>query len=117
MKPSEERLLKIALDTYDDDIAEVAVAVLQDELIEQWERGTRFNMNHVLKLVPWSMPFEHQWVTNGLKAHERPPERKVFAKRRWMAQTIAAYLLFRDWPHRWPLAKACDDGVPPEKKC
>ena len=108
MRPQEERVLKIALDAYDDDTAEVAVAVLQDELIEQWDRAPyrMVNFHQILRLVPWSMPFKYQWSTDGERA-VRPSDADVFEKRRWMARTIAAYLLFRDWPHRWPLAERC----------
>jgi hypothetical protein len=111
MRPSEERVLKIALDTYDDTTAEVAVAVLQDELIEQWDQRRRefVSVHEILKLVPWRMPFEHQWTTQGLEAGERPSEARVFKKRLWLAKTMAAYLLFRDWPHRWPLAERCKE--------
>jgi hypothetical protein len=115
MTPNEERVLKIALDAYDDDLAEVAVAVLQDELIEQWERRRGFvDFHRILQLVPWRLPYEHMWTTTGENAIDRPTESAVFKKRRWMAQTIAAYLLFRDWPRRWPLVERCRTSAPEE---
>lgn len=118
MTPNEERVLKIALDAYDDETAEVAVAVLQDELLEQWEhsrqrrnleRGPFVSAQRILERLPWSMPIEHQWViSEDYGKSRRPTEAKIFAKRRWVAQAMAAYLLFRDWPRSgraWPLVK------------
>lgn len=81
MSPGEERVLGLALLAMTDDDA---IGPLQDAILED-----DFAPSYAVSTFPRPMPLAFY---------------DVHAKRRWVARTIAAVLLFEDWPTQWPLA-------------
>mgnify|MGYP000452751641 CR=1 FL=1 len=91
MTPSEERVLSVALRCLDGDPD--SIAIFQDVVLEE-----EFDATWVMSGVPWRMPDGYNVPSSQMT------ETTKWQKRQFVTCSIAAFLLFLEWPNRWPLA-------------